>query len=122
VSPGYSAYSAYAKSHSIALKGRGVEGEALMKAARLLEKARVNLENEKTLAEALKFNHKLWTVLQADISDVGNPLPEKTRADLLSLSLFMDQGTVKLLQGPDQEALQAMIDVNRTLASALLLQ
>ena len=122
MSPGYSAYSAYAKSHTGALKGRGLEGEALMKAARMLEKARVHPDDARLLVEALKLNHKLWTVFQADLSAAGNPLPEKTKAELLSLSLFMDRGAEQLLQGSDQEALQAMIDVNRSLAAALLPQ
>jgi len=120
VSPGYSAYSAYAKSHAVSLKGRGVEGEALMKAARLLEKARVAPQDRSVLASALKFNNKLWTVFQADLAEAGNPLPDKAKADLLSLSLFMDRETAKLLQAYDEQTLQAMIQVNRTLAAGLL--
>jgi len=122
VNSGYSAYSAYAKSHAVALKGRGLEAEALMKAARLLEKARIARQDRSLLAEALKFNNKLWTVFQADLAETGNPLPDKTRADLLSLSLFMDRQTANLLQAYDEQTLQAMIQVNRTLAAGLLPQ
>ena len=116
---GYSAYTAYAKSHSSALKGRAVEGEALMKAARLLDQARTNPDDTGVLLEALKFSHKLWTIFQADLSNPDNPLPAKTRKELLELSLFMDREIAASLQARNEDSLQAMIDINRTLASAL---
>ena len=116
---GYSAYSAYAKSHSSALKGRAVEGEALMKAARLLDQARTSPDDTGVFLEAIKFTHKLWTIFQADLSNPDNPLPAKTRKELLELSLFMDREIAASLQTRKEDSLKSMIDINRTLASAL---
>ncbi len=110
------ALAAYAKTHTSSLSGPILESEALVKAAHLLEKARARTNDPVALGEALRFNLKLWTLFQADLSDKENALPEDLKAQLLSLSLFMDKSTARLIEGHDTETLQAMIDVNRTLA------
>lgn len=111
------ALSAYAQTHAATLTGPALEAEALIKAARLLERARARPNDPVALGEALRFNLKLWTLFQADLSDGGSPLPEDLKAQLLRLSLFMDKSTARLIEGHDPEILHAMIDVNRTLAS-----
>jgi len=117
-------YGAYAQRHSTSLRGNSLEGEALTRAARMLEDARSHLDDKVALAQALQFNQKLWTIFQADLTSEKNPLPDALKADLLSLSLFMDQTSGDLIRpsGPIaiNESLQAMIDVNRSLASAML--
>ncbi len=119
-----SGYTAYAQSHNASLKGSSAEGEALGKASRLLEKARLNPQDSLALGQALQFNQKLWTIFQADLVDKRNRLPDDLKADLLSLSLFMDNTIAELTQGETlpniSESLQSMIDINRTLASAIL--
>lgn len=113
-------YAAYTRAGADALKGRILEGAALTKAAHLLEQARNRPNDAVTLGRALRFNNKLWTVFQADLSEKDSPLPDKLRGELLSLGLFMDTTTARLLDhGFDDEAVQAMIDVNRSLAAAL---
>jgi flagellar protein FlaF len=119
-----SGYGAYAQRHSSFLSGNSLEGEALSRAARMLETARSNLDDKIALAQALQFNQKLWTIFQADLTNAANPLPDSLKADLLSLSLFMDQTAADLTRplGPIaiEEDLQAMIDVNRQLATVML--
>ncbi len=115
-----SGYAAYSNAHLSFLKGRDLEGAALAKAAHKLEIARSRPGDARALGEALDFNTKLWTVFQADVSDEDSPLPEDLRASLLGLALFMDQATASLLSGAvEADTLQAMIDVNRSLASGL---
>jgi len=117
-------YAAYAKSHTSSLKGHSAEGEALGKASQLLEIARLNPLDNVALAQALQFNQKLWTIFQADLTNTKNTLPDDLKSDLLSLSLFMDNTIAELTGGlpPETtiESLQAMIDVNRSLATAIL--
>lgn len=110
-------YSAYANTHTAALHGGSLENEALVKSAYLLELARNKPGDAGILAEALRFNVDLWTIFQADLSDPAIPLPEQLKSELLDLSLFMDQSAAKLLWAFNKETLQAMIDVNRTLAA-----
>lgn len=110
-------YSAYASTHASALGGGALEKEALLKAARLLDDARSNPGDGAALGDALRFNLDLWTIFQADVSDPATPLPDDLKQHLLSLSLFMDHSAADLLNGFDDRTLQAMIDINRTLAS-----
>ncbi|MBT3238687.1 MAG: flagellar protein FlaF [Rhodospirillaceae bacterium] len=111
---------AYARTRSASLHGMSRDGEALIKAARLLNTARMHPEDTKSLAEALDFNTTLWTVFQADLSGEENTLSDELKADLLSLSLFMDNSAAKLLEHYDADTLDAMIEANRNIASALL--
>ncbi len=110
-------YSAYANTHRSSLSGNALEKEALLKAARLLDYARNNPGDKAALGEALHFNFDLWTIFQAEVTNPDNLLTDVLRQQLLSLSLFMDHSAAKLLNGIDTHTLQAMIDVNRTLAS-----
>ena len=111
-------YAAYAIAHATVLKGGALEKEALLRAARLLDQAKRDPGNKSTLGDALSFNLDLWTIFQADIADPANSLPEDLKQQLWSLSQFMDSSVSRLLTALDTDTLQAMIDVNRTLASA----
>lgn len=113
-------YSAYAKAQPAALDGRGLEGAAFMKAARLLDTAANAPDDAKALAEALRVNTLLWTLVQAELTEPGGRLPDTLHADLASLSLFMDRSTAQMLNKPDTETLRAMSDVDRSIASGLL--
>ncbi len=110
-------YAAYASTHATVLKGGALEKEALLRAARLLDQAKHNPANQSALGNALRFNLDLWTIFQADLADPANALPEDLRQQLWSLGRFMDSSTSRLLSASDGNTLQAMIDVNRTLAS-----
>ncbi|MHA1598711.1 MAG: flagellar biosynthesis regulator FlaF [Alphaproteobacteria bacterium] len=111
---------AYARTRASSLHGKSRDGEALIKAARLLDDARRHPKAPLSLTTALEFNVALWTVIQADLSGGGGSLPDGLKSDILSLSLFMDKSAAKLLEGHDADTLDAMIEVNRNLASALL--
>jgi len=113
-------FSAYLKTQSLALKGQLVESEALLKAARLLETARISPSDPGVLGTALKFNLTLWTFFQADLMEPANALSEKLKSELLDLSLYMDRSSVELLQGYDANTLETMITINRNLAGAML--
>ncbi len=118
----HSGVQAYARTQIRPLKGPALESAALAKAARLLDDARRNPGNGAALGKALDYNLKLWTVFQADICEEANPLPGNLKGDLLSLSLFMDRSMARLLGGFDADILDAMIEVNRNLAKAPVLE
>lgn len=115
-----SGYSAYAKASAKAPTGRRLEGEAFARAAALLDAAARAPDDAAALAEALKFNTMLWTIVQAELTEPSDALTDALRADLASLSLFMDKRAARLLQGHDRESLEAMVEVNRNIASGLL--
>ncbi|GAB6053481.1 flagellar biosynthesis regulator FlaF [Magnetospira thiophila] len=109
----HAARAAYAKAARGPQIRSRAESEALVKAARLLDQAR---HGRGDLAEALRFNHKLWTIFQADLSAAGCPLSEDLRRDLLELCDFMDQENQRAASNPAAARLDEMIAVNRTLA------
>jgi len=68
-------------------------------------------------AEALDKNRRLWTVLAADCGTEGNQLPPSLRAQIISLSIFVDKHSRAILrQGASFEVL---IDINRTIMQGL---
>jgi flagellar protein FlaF len=68
-------------------------------------------------AEALDKNRSLWVVLAADCGTEGNQLPPSLRAQIISLSIFVDKHSRAILrQGASFEIL---IDINRTIMQGL---
>ena len=109
-----SAFSAYAKSRNLGLNGRALEAEAFLEAARALDTAKAG-----SAIKGLRFTHSLWTILQADLLNPGNGLPEKLKSDLLSLSVFVDKEITRALTDPAPRRLKALSDINRNLAAGL---
>lgn len=92
---------------------------ALTKAANLLEEAKGQMENRDALSQALRFNHLLWTIIQADIVEPENLLPDEIKANVMSLSIFVDKQTIKALKARQPDLLDALININRNLAAGL---
>ena len=111
---------AYAQTQKSAMPPREVEAMAFTKAALMLDEARGQLEDYDAYAAALKFNQLLWTIIQADIVDKENKLPAQLKANILSLSIFVDKQTVKALADVDAEHLDVLININKNLAEGLL--
>lgn len=65
------------------------------------------------LADQLKF----WTALRMDLLSPRNEYPESLRADLISLSLFVERQVNAILGGRGTVA--ALIDVNRPILAGM---
>ena len=111
---------AYAQTQKSALPPREVEAMAFTKAALMLDEAKGQTEDYDAYAAALKFNQLLWTIIQADIVDTANTLPPQLKANILSLSIFVDKQTLKALSDTDAKNLDSLIDINKNLAEGLL--
>lgn len=98
---------------------REVEAAAFMKAAVLLEEAKSKTDNIQAYSQALRFNHLLWTIIQADITDPENKLPPELLANIMSLSIFVDKQTAKALRSSNPADLESLININRNLAAGL---
>jgi flagellar protein FlaF len=102
--------------------GRELEAIVLVKAAFLLTWCVTNWNSslrESKLDEALRFNQRIWSVFQSELSKADNPLPRKIREDILSLSLFIDKRIVDILSAPTPEKLNIIININLSLANGL---
>jgi flagellar biosynthesis activator protein FlaF len=69
--------------------GRELERRALARAGELLALARVEGPSSQASVEAVYFVRRLWTHLIEDLARAENDLPEKLRADLISIGLWI---------------------------------
>jgi flagellar protein FlaF len=113
---------AYTQTQKSSMSSREIEAMAFTKAALKLEDTKKSLDDYDAYASALKFNQLLWTIIQADIVDQENQLPNQLKANILSLSIFVDRQTIKALADTSEKHLDVLISINKNLAEGLLTQ
>lgn len=99
---------------------RRTEGWALTEAARRMAEAQRAPDDKTAFLDAVRRNWRLWTIFQAGISSPESELPTDLRANVLSLSNFIDRHTVGVLADPQPEKLDILIRINREIAAGLL--
>jgi len=68
-------------------------------------------------AEALAKNRRLWTLLASDCAANGNQLPIQLRAQIVSLSRFVDRYSSQVMR--EGAPFDILIDINRTIMQGL---
>ena len=111
---------AYGRAQKLGLSQRETEAMAFVKAERMLEEAKENAGEPDNYQSALKFNQRLWTIIQAALVEEGNQLPPSLKANILSLSIFVDRQTIKAFANRKGEFLDILISINKNMASGLL--
>jgi len=111
---------AYQTSQKLGANPRQTEARALMEAARRLSEVPVDGEKHDEYRASLRLNWRLWTIIQSDIASNENPLPSEIKANIMSLSIFIDKHTVGALAEPDTRKLGVLVDINRNIASGLM--
>ena len=113
---------AYKAVEKATLMGRDLEASVLTRAALLLADVQNHWDapqlNER-LDNALRFNQKVWTVFQAELSEPDNPLPVEIKNNILTLSSFVDKLTFEAMAYPDSKKLDILIAINRNIAAGL---
>jgi flagellar biosynthesis activator protein FlaF len=66
---------------------------------------------------ALHWNRRLWAQLADDCAQPDNALPEGTRAQIISLSLFVHRTTSQVMR--QESDIDTLIDLNRTMMQGL---
>lgn len=113
---------AYREVQKTTMSGRELEASVLVKAAHKLKNCRDNWDTPdilERLDEALKYNQRLWSFFQAELSRPNHPMPKKLREDLLSLSLFIDKRIFEVMVSPSPERLDILININLNIAAGL---
>lgn len=102
------------------------EAWALIEAARRMGDAikfstEGDLKSRNAVRDALRLNWRLWTIFQTELSltEVQH-IPDELRVNMLTLCKFVDQHTVAILSDPTPDAVIALIEINRNIASGLL--
>ena len=104
------------------MPGREVEAAVLSKAARKLRECQDNWNAsncEERLEEALKFNQRIWSIFQSELSREDHELPKKIRLDILRLAAFIDRRIFETLAQPSPDKLDIVIDINNNIAAGL---
>lgn len=104
------------------MSGRDIEAAALTRCALLLSDCQKNWDapdRDAMLAEALRHNQRVWTILQSELVKPDNPLPIQIRENILTLSVFIDNRIIQVMAHPEPEKLKIIIDINLNLAAGL---
>lgn len=113
---------AYTAVQKESLSGRELEASVLSRAGLMLKSVKDNwgsADRDQRLLEAIKFNQKVWSFFQAELSDPENPLPKNLREDILNLSIFIDKRLFEVMAFPDPEKLSIVIDIDFNIAAGL---
>jgi len=113
---------AYGVVSKATMSGREVEAAALTKAALKLKECQDNWhagDRDERLDSALRFNQRIWSVFQVELTREDNPLPKGLKLDLLRLSTFVDRRIFDAMSYPAPEKLTAVISINQNIAAGL---
>ncbi len=113
---------AYQMVENATISGRATEARVLTKAALKLKYCRDNWEaanRHEKMDEALRYTQHMWSLIQGDLLDKNNPLPQKLKENVLSLSAFIDKRILDVMAYPAAEKLNIIIDIHLNLAAGL---
>ena len=65
------------------------------------------------------WNRRLWLALQMDLAQEENRFPDELKANLISISLWVDKQTRAVMKG--EASIDTLISINRTIMEGLLL-
>lgn len=68
-------------------------------------------------AEALALNRRLWSLLASDCAAEGNQLSQSLRAQIISLSMFVDKHSSQVMRAG--ASFEVLIEINRSIMQGL---
>lgn len=117
------ALKAYQNAQKTAIQLKELERLAIARTTHKMTNARDNFTQGKQsydkYANALKFNQKLWTLIQINIADNPTSGTASLRESLLKLSFFIDKQTMIALRNPDPKNLTPLIEINKSISGGL---
>src|SRR6266702_7746361 len=113
---------AYSNMQKETSSGRELEASVLNRAGLMLKNVKENWDsadrNDKLL-EAVKYNQKVWSFFQAELSDPENPLTRELKENILNLSLFIDKRLFDVMAFPEPQKLDIVIDIDFNIAAGV---
>jgi len=104
------------------MSGRETEARVLTQAALKLVDCQNNWDAaglKQRLDDALKFNQRIWSIFQVEVSKSDNPLPEQLKQNILMLSRFIDKRIFDTMAFPEKQKLTILIKINQNIAAGL---
>jgi flagellar protein FlaF len=99
-------------------QAREHERSALERSIELLKIAEQKGARSVEAVEALHFVRRLWGIFIEDLAKADNGLPQKLRADLVSVGLWVMREAEEIRQGRSKD-FKGLIDVSRTISEGL---
>ena len=114
------AMNAYQKTAKAGDTPRQIEAALLMKAAYRLKAVQDHWETDRSdLDPAVIYNRKLWTILATAATEADSPLPTDLKRNIAAIAIFIFNRSLDLIVDPKASDLDALIDINRNVASGL---
>lgn len=109
---------AYQRTQAATEKPRDAEYRVFSQVTRaLLEADKKGKDDLPNLIDAIDWNRRLWKTLASDCSSNANGLPDATRAQIISLSIWVSKYSSDVVRGG--ASLEPLIDINRTIMQGL---
>lgn len=109
---------AYQKASARAENPREMEYRLFGQVTRaLMAAAEVDVTDTATRIDALDWNRRLWSVLATDCADSANSLPIELRAQIISLSIWVNKHSSAVMRR--EETFEPLIEVNRIMMQGL---
>ncbi len=108
-------YGAY-ENHIKTVESPGETDAAVLEKAGQLLLAAKQTEDDEEFYLAINYNQRVWTVIQAYLIE-ENPLPDQIKANLISLSIFVDKQSYLALADKSRTKLDVLININRQIAA-----
>ncbi|MEY4249935.1 MAG: hypothetical protein RJA87_1568 [Pseudomonadota bacterium] len=109
---------AYQKASARAENPREMEYRLFGQVTRaLMAAAEVDVSDTATRIDALDWNRRLWSVLATDCADSANSLPVELRAQIISLSIWVNKHSSAVMRR--EEDFAPLIEVNRIMMQGL---
>lgn len=96
------------------------EYRLFLEVTRALIDAKDCVKTDPKLHDALHWNRRMWSTFATDCAIEGNKLPKMLRAQIISLSIWVGKHSSKIIQ--ENEDIQALIDVNKSVMEGLAMQ
>ena len=97
---------------------RAQERTALERSIAMLEAAQAAGPGSREAVDAILFVRKLWGIFIEDLATPENALPQKLRADLISIGLWVMRESEEIRLGRSTNFV-GIIDVSRTISEGL---
>ena len=97
---------------------RAQERTALERSIAMLEAAQAAGPGSREAVDAILFVRKLWGIFIEDLATPENALPQKLRADLISIGLWVMRESEEIRLGRSANFV-GIIDVSRTISEGL---
>lgn len=112
--------SSYQRAQKVTESPRQTEYRLFAQITREMIAARDNNAPANEMADALHRNRELWSTLAGDCGAQGNGLPPDLRANIISISIWVNRHTTDVIRGV--QSIDDLIEVNRNVMEGLALQ